>query len=210
MPIQISDLFLFTQSRQKNELRPKNCSPQMLWIIFTLWPIRFGRIPKWNFGRDPCGSPPLDSGTQASQELIKSFGDKDIFMNGLLGCLLLVKLRSQKHQHGSSWHSFRMFRDPKSPPPSACTTVLVQRLAHSWQINPGMSWKMWQWLVFCFLAEDVQKHVVYVGPLRLFSYLISGWDLTIQTHLGSRLKSLAKQQSTCGPLDSLWPKTSQS
>lgn len=72
-------------------------------------------------------------------------------------------------------------------------------------INPGMSWIMWpcdsDW--FCFLSEDFQKHVVFVWP-RWFSYLISGLDLTIQIHLGSRLKSLAKQESSCRPLDSLW------
>lgn len=184
MPIQISDLFALT-SRQKNALRLKIVHLKCDEHFSHFWPIRFGRIPKWNFGRIlvahpihlTLGGPMMTH--QASQELIKSFGDKDSFMNGLLGCLLLGQVEVIPD------HSPRSILEC----PGSCDDVTV--------------------IGFVFFPKISKSMLVFVWP-RWFSYLISGLDLTIQIHLGSRLKSLAKQESSCRPLDSLWPKTSQS
>ena len=109
MPIQISDLLALT-SRQKNALRLKIVHLKCDEHFSHFWPIRFGRIPKWNFGKILVAHPihltlrgPMM--TQASQELIKSFGDKDSFMNGLLGCLLLGQVEViPDHPPDQSWN----------------------------------------------------------------------------------------------------------
>lgn len=110
MPIQISDLFALT-SRQKNALRLKIVHLKCDEHFSHFWPIRFSRIPKWNFRRILVAHPihltlrgPMMT-HQASQELIKSFGDKDSFMNGHLGCLLLGQVEViPDHPPDQSWN----------------------------------------------------------------------------------------------------------